>query len=370
MTSNPFDERYPMGPRIHEKMPNAKVDFYDVREEPFTVYGLYDYKNQPEFVRMDPEVAETLNPGLRGTYRHTTGGRVRFSTDSSFIAIRCHMEKVSPMAHMALSGTSGFDLYLDTDEGGIYLGELRPNFAMTRGYENVRSFRFPEKKMREFTIHFPLYNGVTNLFVGVDEGSAVGPGRKYKHERPVVYYGSSITQGACAIRPGLSYQNIISRYYDCDHINLGFSSGGKGEDAMIEYMSNLDMSIFVSDYDHNTPSTEHLDSSLRKLYKVFREKKPDLPIVLISRPDFYKPPETFDTSAESFIHRDVIYNVYADAFKAGDRNIYYIDGERVMAGKWRECCFIDMEHPNDLGNFRMADVIGDMVGKIFERAEI
>ena len=368
--ANPFDERYPITPKIETKLKNYDVKFYDVREDPFRVYGLYDYKNQPRFVRMDPALAETLNPGLASNYVKTAGGRVRFSTDSDYIAIRCHMDKVTPLAHMALTGTSGFDLYLDTDEGGVYLGELRPSLTMTHGYENVRQFNFPEKKMRSFTIHFPLYNNVVNLFVGVREGSRVGPGRNYKHEKPVVYYGSSITQGACVVRPGICYENIISRHYDCDHINLGFSSGGKGEDAMIEYMSNIDMSIFVSDYDHNTPSTEHLDSSLRKLYRVFREKKPTLPIVLISRPDFHKPPETFDTSRESFDHREVIYNVYADAFKAGDRNIYYIDGEHLLGEDWRECCTIDNEHPNDLGHFRMAQVIGFRVGKIFERAEI
>ena len=83
---------------------------------------------------------------------------------------------------------------------------------------------------------------------------------EYRIKKPVVYYGSSITQGGCASKPGSSYESILSRRFDCDYINLGFSGTAKGEDEIVDYIKGLEMSVFVMDYDHNAPTTEHLAS--------------------------------------------------------------------------------------------------------------
>ena len=125
-----------------------------------------------------------------------------------------------------------------------------------RHFEDVLDYS--ERKMRSFVINFPLYTDVCELYLGLEESAKVEAAPDYEIKVPVVYYGSSITQGGCASRPGTSYQAIISRRLNCDYVNLGFSGNAKGEPAIAEYIAGLEMSVFVYDYDHNAPNPEHL----------------------------------------------------------------------------------------------------------------
>jgi hypothetical protein len=137
---------------------------------------------------------------------------------------------------------------------------------MQDGYESV--IRFETRRKREITINFPLYSSVSALYIGLEENAVVEPSAGYKNKKPMVFYGSSITQGACASRPGNSYANIVSRTLGIDHINLGFSGNAKGEQTMADYIASLDMSVFVYDYDYNAPDPEHLQNTHQKCSKL------------------------------------------------------------------------------------------------------
>ena len=128
-------------------------------------------------------------------------------------------------------------------------------------------------KEHTFTINFPLYQGVNSLYIGLKEGSVIKEAPEYETTAPFVYYGSSITQGGCASRPGSAYQNILSRHLQWDHINLGFSGSCKGEDEMAYYIASLDMSVFVYDYDHNAPTVEHLKNTHEIFFKKIKIKQ-------------------------------------------------------------------------------------------------
>ena len=136
-------------------------------------------------------------------------------------------------------------------------------------------------KEHTFTINFPLYHDVYELYVGLKEGSTILKAPDYSVKVPMVFYGSSVTQGGCASRPGTCYQAYLSRWFDADYINLGFSGNGKAEDEMIEYLAGLEMAAFVSDYDHNAPNAEHLLKTHEKLYREIRKKHPDLWALLL-----------------------------------------------------------------------------------------
>lgn len=359
---------------VETSIKKDNIKFYDVRQDPFDIYGLYDAKNLPVFTRMPDEIAKTVgaaeaSENVRKLSFDTAGGRVRFSTDSNYIAIHVERESLRHMPHMTLTGSSGFDLYMDGEGGSTFCNSYQPSTSKPN-YESLKEFHFREKKMRYYTINFPLYNTVTNLYIGLEDTAKVGHGKKYKIEKPVVFYGSSITQGGCVCRPGLSYASIISRKLDCDYINLGFSGSGKAEDEMVDYLVGLDMSVFVSDYDHNSPNAEHLDRTVRNMYRKMRDAHPDLPMIFISRPDFDKPLEGEGTSASSLARRDAIYKMYYEAYRAGDSKIYFIDGEFIFGNEMRDCCTVDLTHPNDLGHARMADTIGYRLQKIFEGSVI
>ncbi|MBQ2734222.1 MAG: SGNH/GDSL hydrolase family protein [Clostridia bacterium] len=328
------------------------IVFYDIRRAPFAVYGLYNYRTEPDFKRMPDEVAQTVSKGVAGLAYHTAGGRVRFSSDSAYVAIRAEMPKIGRMPHFALTGSSAFDLYVDDPETGItrFYKEFRPAFDFTGGYESI--VRFGEKKLRHFTVHFPSYSRVRNLRIGLQQDATVGEGMKYRNDKPVVYYGSSITQGGCASRPGNSYQNVIAQRLGLDYINLGFSGSGKGEPEIAEYMASLDMMAFICDYDANAPTVEHLRGTHLPLYQKIRAKHPDIPYIMISRVHVDR------NYADTLERRDVIIDTYRYAREQGDRNVYFIDGESVFRGKYANMCTVDGVHPNDLGFALMADAIG------------
>lgn len=324
--------------------------FYDVRRAPFQLYGLWDPQNEPVFKRLPDDIGRNVNSGVTTLYLQTAGGRVRFSTDSQYVAIKAVMPYVKHMDHMPLSGSSGFDLYLDTESDSHYSHTFRIPTSAKDGYESIA--RFPDRKMRHFTINFPSYNAVDALYVGVQEGASLGEGRPYRDMAPIYYYGSSITQGACASRPGLAYQNIISRRLNTDFVNLGFSGSGRGEPNICAWMAEQKMSIFVSDYDHNAPNPEHLQKTHYPLYAAIREKHPDIPYIMLSRPDF-------DCNYnESVARRAVVYETYTRALAEGDKNVYYIDGQSIFRGPYEDSCTVDRSHPNDLGFMLMAEHIG------------
>ena len=337
------------------------IAFYDVRKKPFSVYGLYNYKTQCTFQRMPAHIASTVSEGVASLYQNTAGGRVRFSTDSDVIAIRALMPQICQLPHMPLTGTAGFDLYVDNPSNGIsrYYRTFVPS-DIKDGYESA--VHFPSKQLRSITINFPSYSSVKTLLIGVRNQSVLGAGMSYRNDKPVVYYGSSITQGACASRLGNSYQNIISRRLGLDYLNFGFSGSAKGESAMANYLASLPMSAFVSDYDHNAESPEKLEETHLKLYLTIRKKHPTVPYIIISKYDFD------GNYTENILRRDVIYNTYRYARAHGDHNVYYIDGASVFRGPYEDMCTVDSCHPNDLGFALLADVIGAELMRAFTQA--
>ncbi len=324
--------------------------FFDVRKPPFKVYGLYDYKNEQVFQRLPDEVAHNVNEGVKNLYFDTAGGRLRFSTDSSYVTLSVECFRSRNMAHMPQTGMTGFDLYIDED-GKIsrYKGTFIPPVTAKESY--AAKVCLGEKKQRFITINFPLYGGVKNLLVGIESGATLGQGLAYANGKPVIFYGSSITQGGCASRPGNCYQNILSRRLSLDYINLGFSGNGRAEDTIVDYMASLDICAFVSDYDHNSPNPEHLERTNRNMYRKIREKHPDIPYIMMSMPNFDKNPEL------SRVRRAAILKAYDEGTRAGDKNLYFIDGEHIFREPYRDECTVDGTHPNDLGFAFMADEV-------------
>ncbi len=350
-------------------------------ENCFKVYGaylpsLYPTDGSPSrFVRMDPDVAAQVNENVCRIYRYTTGIRVRFKTDSEYIAISSRWDFCQTFPHATLLSTCGFDLYRDADGKSRYVNSFLPwveDVENNRGYESI--YHFESREMREITINLPVYNPVNELYIGVEDTAKVERPREYKDIKPVVYYGSSITQGGCASRPGNTYQSMISRALDLDFINLGFSDGARGEAVMADYLADLDMSIFICDYDHNAKTHEMLEATHYPLYKKIREKHPDIPYICISRPcpvkSFGAPlyGEGWDFEERKRIIMDTVNRAKAE----GDENIYFIDGATFFEGEGCDCCTVDTIHPTDLGMFKMAQklapIIADCLG--IETSEI
>ncbi len=329
--------------------------WYDAAQSPFLLYGFCGAEGEP-YRRLPDDVGAATNAGTHRNATHTAGGRVRFSTDSKRIAIRCKMPYMTRFDHMAYNGSAGFDLYEDFEHSHRYMGTFRCSVNDTVGYTAKRAVK--GEFMRNYTINFPLYSPVSELLIGIDEGASLGEGASYRPVAPIVYYGSSITQGACSSRPGIAYQSIISRRTEIDFVNLGFSGNARGEQSMANYIASLPMTAFVCDYDHNAPNAEHLYATHYDFYKTVREKQPELPIIFVSRPDF-------DNSySQSVKRRRAIEDTYYRARGEGDRNVFFLDGQGLFRGDLKEECTVDTTHPSDIGMALMADGIGQLLVRI------
>ena len=324
--------------------------FYDVRQEPFTIYGVF-YENE-RLRRIPEEVAKTVNDSVYNLHDRTAGGRVKFITNSSYVAIKAVLPKAVKLPHFTNTGSAGFDMYVGRNEE--YFAAFTPPFNVTGGYESVMPFDNHQEK--EITINFPLYSSVSELYIGLEANATLKKAPEYKHKKPIVFYGSSITQGGCASRPGTAYTSMVSRNLQSDHINLGFAGGAKGENEIAEYIKGLDMSVFVYDYDYNAPTIQHLQETHPRMYRLIRESHPDLPIVMLSRPKY-------KLNQDHQARRDLIQKTYDDAVAAGDKNVYFIDGPTLMKYVKNEGT-VDRGHPNDMGFYSMAKVLTKLLKKL------
>ncbi len=341
--------------KIISEVKREGVEFYNIDNPPFTIYGIY--RDGDVYRRMPEQVAKSVSDGVYKLHTDTAGGRVRFKTDSRNIYIIVKYQRVGKMSHFAFTGSIGFDLYVKEDTGYNYIKSFVPPVNITDGFESVIDLK--TNKLRDITINFPLYSSVKELLIGIDEGSVLLEGDEYTNKNKLVYYGSSITQGGCASRPGTCYQGHICRRFDCDYINLGFSGNAKAEQEMIDYICSLDMDLFIYDYDHNAPNIEHLINTHDKMYKQIRNAFPNLPIIMMTAP-CYKPSKLYQERS------DLIRKNYENAVLSGDKNVYFIDGPTLMAVAKNEGT-VDNCHPTDLGFYSMACALEKVIEKIFDK---
>ncbi|MBQ4510465.1 MAG: SGNH/GDSL hydrolase family protein [Clostridia bacterium] len=336
--------------KIETNLNKTDIKFYSILNAPCKFYGLI-YENN-KFRRMPEKIAEGVSEGVKYLHTNTAGGRVRFKTDSSYIAISAKMSNIGKMDHFALTGSCGFDMYIKINGTEKFVTTFRPPFDITDSYESV--FNFNTNEMREITINFPLYSDVNMLYIGIEQNAKILEPSNYAYEKPIVYYGSSITQGGCASRPGNAYTSMLARKFNMDHINLGFSGNARGEQEIADYIASLDMEIFVYDYDHNAPTVEHLQSTHEKMLNTIRKANPTLPIILMT------------SVSMDHIHdnrpkrRDIIYQTYQNAKNNGDNNIYFWDGTKEFA-PYEDYGTVEGCHPNDCGFYGMATTLEPIV---------
>lgn len=336
------------------------VEWFDAQSAPFSLHGLFFDESENRYLRMPPEAAQKVDAGRYYMSAMTAGGRIRFITDSPFIALKC---VVGPEFKTDGKASQGFSVY----KNNRFCGVIFPNYNQLHAVVDNKIAFDGLKNMNvaglgDIQIHFPNYNGVYQLYIGVQKGCSVQPPKPYRYAKPVVFYGSSITQGGSCSHTGNDYIDLLSRGLDFDYINLGFSGGAKGNPNMVDYLASLDPSVFVVDYDHNAPTVEHLEKTHYPLYEKLRKAHPNTPILFLSRPN------TDTNPADAAVRRDVVAQTYSRAKKQGDKRVYFIDGHKLFGKKYRDLCTVDFTHPNDFGFFRMAQTIYPTMKKILKRS--
>ncbi|MFA6662387.1 MAG: SGNH/GDSL hydrolase family protein [Bacilli bacterium] len=201
------------------------------------------------------------------------GMSISFKTDSQFIKIKASLAGGAYMSHMTSVATIGFDIYLKEDNKYTFLNCTK---VMSKDYDVVLLTNL-DKKMREFKLYFPLYQQLNEAYVGIDEKSSFAF-EKVKG-KAIVAYGTSITQGGCASRPGMAYTSIIARETGYNVINLGFSGSCKLEENMAKELNKIDYELLILELEANSPSLEYMKNKLTTFLSILNKKTP---IILIS----------------------------------------------------------------------------------------
>ena len=317
----------------------------------FTISGADHYSKKGRcLVRLPEDVInkvkeEAGNLGVYNLAHCPAGVRIRFKTNSPYIAVKSICEADA-------NGYFSFDLY---ERVGFAFKHIK-NLAGHGNASNFENFvNVGMGELKEYEIQLPILTCVNDVYIGLEEGSTIEKPSDYYYKYPVAFYGSSITHGAASSRPGNAYNAIISRRLCADYINFGFSGNAKGEKAMAEYIANLKMSAFVLDYDHNAPTVEHLEATHERFFKIVREANPNLPIVMVTRPN------TQGNMLTDAKRRQIVFKTYLNAKEAGDNNVYFVDGSSFLLSDTADTQIVDQCHPSDGGFLRMAEVIGAVV---------
>ncbi len=340
----------------------AAVRWTDARDLPVEGRGWNDTK--AFFDRLPAKAEATVPKSVWGLSRQSAGMLVRFVTDATAINVRWVLTSPSlAMPHMAATGVSGLDLYVKTDSASWrWLANGRPA-AQTNQAELVKDLT-PVR--REYMLYLPLYNGTASLEIGVPSEAALTAAGPWgaRERKPVVFYGTSIQQGACASRPGMVHSSILGRRFQYPTINLGFSGSGKMEPAMADLLAELDPSVYVLDCLPNM-NAEMVTERVEPFVRTLRRAHPQTPIVLV---EDRRAPNGFLVAR----HRegnDANHAALRAAFqrlkKSRVKRLYYIPGDPLLGEDGEGT--VDNSHPTDLGFMRQADAFAKVLKPLLRK---
>ena len=344
------------------KIPNSNFSLFGAKYE--QGYGFYKMPKN-DIDKMDEP--DRKKASIHWGNMCTSGVRLAFSTDSTRLKLKVKMHAFCRTPEMSILATSYFTLVEVLSTGEEVLAShlfgdciTEPLFEPT--YEV--SCYLKGNNVRNYVLYFPTYSCVDELTVYIDEDRMVKPYNPYKDIKPVLYYGSSITQGGSANRADNAYQAIVCKLNRIDYKTFAMSGSAKAEPGVVDYLASEDCSVFVCDYDHNAPTAEYLRATHLPLYKRFREVQPNTPIIFMSRPTAFREYEV--ECKEGNERTQIILDTIEYAKSQGDNNVYFIDGRSMFPLDAREFCLAGESHPNSLGFLFMGFAVKEVLDKIFE----
>ena len=315
-------------------------------------------ENGGELFRLPAKLKDTYRKPVWDLAQSPSGGRIRFRTNSAVLAIRLEYPGPPGMRNMHAFGQTGVDLYAD----GVYRGtaidgaDAKPDKVQEHTY-----YKDQPLIDREITLYLPLYISVKVLGIGLDPEARVEHAKSFAVDKPVVFYGTSITQGGCASRGGMSYQAILGRMLNVDFVNLGFSGNGMGEPELARAVAAIDASCFVLDFAQNNPTVESLKEVYAPFLETIRRKHPQTPVLVIT--PIYSSRESWARDSRLEGMRELIRHAAAQRIAAGDGHLEIVEGTDLLGPSGGDG-LVDGTHPNDLGFQWMAEGLAARIGKV------
>src|SRR5262245_48378317 len=334
----------------------AKADgdllWYDAKLLGIEGQGFSDLESP--YDRLPSKAEKVVRDPVWNLSRHSAGLCVRFRSDATAVHARWTLTgKGLAMDHMPATGVSGLDLYARTPGGKWqWLGVGRPKEQTNTA---VLARGLPAAQTREFLLYLPLYNGVRSVEIGLPKDAKLSKAAPHPaHKKPIVFYGTSITQGGCASRPGMVHTSILGRRLDWPVVNLGFSGNGKMEPELAELLGKIDAAAYVLDCLPNL-SAEEVEKRTEPFVLALRKLRPQTPIVLVEDRSYANSsllPAAQKRNAES---RAALRKAFLTMTYEGVASLHHLDGEKLLGDDGEAT--VDGSHPTDLGFVRQSDAM-------------
>lgn len=328
----------------------ADVAWHDVTKWGVEGRGWADQERKRWFDRLPAKAEGKVTPAVWGLSRDSAGMMVRFKTDAKSIYTRYSLAKSNlAMPHMPATGVSGLDLYARDDKGmWKWVQVTRPSAQKVE----AAIINDLAPGFREYAAYLPLYNGIESLEIGVPAGAKF-EGLAPRAEKPVIFYGTSITHGACASRPGMVHTAILGRRLDRPVINIGFSGNGRMDAAVGELMTEIDAAVYVIDC---LPNMQPADVAAKcvPLVKQLRAARPNTPIVLVEDRRFTNDWITPNKKKFHDENHAALRKAFEQLKAEGVAKLHYIPGDALYGTDSEGAT--DASHANDLGFMRQADI--------------
>lgn len=314
--------------------------------------------NKGQFFRLTSSEQKKCSKLIKRMSLYSAGLYVEFRTDANEFWIEVHYLKYMQLTNMSVKGISGLDVYIFSPNVNKwdYVDTIEPNGLNTKKMlGHIKLDITGEKLIR---IYLSSYASIRSLYLGFLSETMIHP-HLHRKTKPIVFYGSSITQGCAADHVGDNYVNKVSRTLGFDEINYGFSESAFGEPEIAQMIADIESSGIVIEYDHNA-TVETLKKTHYNFYRIIREKRRDVPIVLISRLSG----GLSVSQEEAIIRFEIIKNTYNLAKKAGDNKIYLVNGNQLLENETKKLYFADDRHPNRKGMDIIYEAVVDAIGRI------
>jgi len=352
-------ESAPLDPAQAQPDQDGSTLWYDACG--LTIEGQGWSETKSAYDRLPGKAEGMVRPAVWNLSRHSAGIAVRFTTDAPAIHARWTLTSANlAMPHMPATGVSGLDLYVrDRERHWRWLANGKP-----AGKTNTATLvRGLPQRPRDYLLYLPLYNGVTSVEIGIAKKYALAAtgSRPPGFEQPLVFYGTSITQGGCASRPGMVHTAILGRRFERPVINLGFSGNGRMETEVVELIAEIDAAVYVLDCLPNINAKE-IAARTRPCIEILRKSHPETPILLVedrTYSDAFLVPSKRERNLSS---RAAYHKIFSELRAAGDRQLYYLKGDHLL-GEDNEGT-VDSSHPTDLGFLRQANAFAEALGPI------
>ena len=321
-------------------------------EDSFLLEGtdIADSLKENKYDRLPASYKEFVREPVWNLSKNSAGLSIRFLSNSSVITAKWELLNNLSMDHMPDTGIKGIDLYFKNNDKWQYINTGRPA-GFKNEYKLVDNM---SNEVREYKIFLPLYDGLKKIEIGIDNSSFIRK-PEINEKKPIIFYGTSITQGACASRPGMAHTNIISRKLDRNVVNFGFDGNGRMEQSISELISESNPAFYVIECMPNMYPPNLVTSNTIPLVDSIRNKNPDTTIILV---DLFTSPITVLDDNMNKLSKEMnnsLRTEYEKMIDNGYDNIIYLESRDALGSDFEGT--VDAIHFTDLGFTRYSNFL-------------